>query len=130
MKNFMEMTAASHAEACTTGAQNMEASEKMTASSGMVTRADSSFLTNIDKSSYSNSGFSTVPWERRCAQLADMCACSAARGSLARGRCCRAGDVVAALHRLPRQASRPMQIKRAGTFGVNAPDRSNLAGNP
>jgi hypothetical protein len=35
----------------------------------------------------------------------------------------RAGDVVAALHRLPRRASPPTQIKRAGTFGVNAPDR-------
>ena len=44
MKNFMEMTVASHAEACSTGAQNIEASEKMTASSGMVTRAESSFL--------------------------------------------------------------------------------------
>src|SRR5437016_13026659 len=55
IKNFMEMTAASQAEACTTGAQNMEASENMTARSGMVTRADSSFFTNIDKSSYSNS---------------------------------------------------------------------------
>ena len=31
MKNFMEMTAASQIEACTTGAQNIEASEKMTA---------------------------------------------------------------------------------------------------
>ena len=30
MKNLMEMTIASHAEACSTGAQNIEASEKMT----------------------------------------------------------------------------------------------------
>ena len=75
MKNFMEMTVASQAEACSTGAQNMEASEKMTASSGMVTRADSSFFTNIDSSSYSNSGFRTVPCERR-ARSSRMCACS------------------------------------------------------
>ena len=61
MKNFMEMTVASHAEACMTGAQNMEASEKITASNGRVTRADSSLRTNIDRSSYSNSGFSSVP---------------------------------------------------------------------
>src|SRR5581483_9655317 len=47
MKNFIEMTVASQAEAWITGAQNMEASEKMTASSGMVTRADSSFFTNM-----------------------------------------------------------------------------------
>jgi hypothetical protein len=86
MKNFMEMTVASHAEACSTGAQNIEASEKMTASSGMVTRAESSFLTNIDRSSYSNSGFRTVPWEKR-ARSSRMCTCTAARGSLARGRC-------------------------------------------
>ena len=61
MKNFMEMTVASHAEACTTGAQNIEASEKITASSGSVTRADSSLRANIASSSYSNSGFSSVP---------------------------------------------------------------------
>src|SRR5215468_5147707 len=53
IKNFMAMTAASQADACTTGAQNMEASEKMTASRGMVMRAESSFLTNIARSSYS-----------------------------------------------------------------------------
>ena len=42
MKNLTQMTVASQADACTTGAQNIEASEKMTASSGRVTRADSS----------------------------------------------------------------------------------------
>ena len=49
IKNFTEMTAANQAEACTTGAQNMEASEKMTASRGRVTRADSSLRTNMSK---------------------------------------------------------------------------------
>ena len=110
MKNFMEMTAASQAEACTTGAQNMEASENMTARSGMVTRADSSFFTNIDNSSYSNSGFSTVPCERR-SRSSRICACSAARGSLARERC--AGPVM---------SSPPCIVSLVGPAG---PRRSN-----
>src|SRR5215467_13417123 len=63
----------------------MEASEKRTASSGRVTRAESSLLTNIARSSYSNSGFSTLPWARRL-HSPKKCAVSAARRSLASGR--------------------------------------------
>ena len=85
MKNFIEMTVASQAEACSTGAQNMEASEKMTASRGSVTRAESSLRTNIARSSYSNSGLRSVPWVRR-ARSSRTCSCVAARGSLARAR--------------------------------------------
>ena len=90
MKNLAEMTVASHAEAWITGAQNIEASEKITASSGRVTRADSSLRTSMASSSYSNSGFRTV----LCASLARMSrrlACMAARGSFARRRCWEAG---------------------------------------
>ena len=129
MKNFMEMTVASQAEACTTGAQNIEASEKMTASSGMVTRAESSFLTNIDRSSYSNSGFKLVPWERR-ARSSRICACSGRARVLGAWAGRRAGAVVAAVHRLPRQAGRPMQIQTAGASAWMRPDRPNLAPNP
>ena len=73
MRNFIEMTVASHAEACSTGAQSIESSEKMTASSGRVTRAESSFLTNIDRSSCSNSGLGAVPRKKR-ARSSRMCA--------------------------------------------------------
>ena len=130
MKNFMEMTAASQAEACTTGAQNIEASEKMTASSGMVTRADSSFFTNIASSSYSNSGFSTVPCERR-ARSSRMCASRAARGSFARGRCGRAGGGVAAVASSPSPGTRPMQIDRGSRLRTRiGPDTAISAVNP
>src|SRR5262245_42982020 len=77
MQNFMAMTAASHTEACTTGAQNMEASEKMRASSGRVMRAESSLLMNIASSSYSNSGL-TPPGEGR-ARSSRICRSGAAR---------------------------------------------------
>ena len=93
MKNFMAMTVASHAEACTTGAQNIEASEKMTASSGSVTRADSSLRANIDRSSYSNSGF-RLGSLRAGARAARGCAPAPPpagpwRVGGGRGRCCR-----------------------------------------
>ncbi len=85
MKNLAEMTVASHADAWMTGAQNIDASEKMTASSGRVTRADSSLRTNMASSSYSNSGFRTVLCES-LARISRRWACIAARGSFARGR--------------------------------------------
>ena len=69
----------------TTGAQNIEASEKMTASSGRVTRAESSLRAYIASSSYSNSGLMLDPCDRR-ARISRNCAWAMARGSLARGR--------------------------------------------
>ena len=80
MKNFMEMTAASHAEACTTGAQNMEASEKMTASSGMVTRADSSFLHEHRQQLVLELRLQLGALRKACAQLADVRIQRRARG--------------------------------------------------
>jgi hypothetical protein len=50
-------TVASQSRSSRGGAQNMAPMATMMASSGVVTAADSSFFTNISKSSYSNSGF-------------------------------------------------------------------------
>ena len=72
MKNFMEMTVASQAEACSTGAQNMEASEKMTASSGMVTRADSSLLHEHRQQLVLELRLQLRALREACAQLADV----------------------------------------------------------
>ncbi len=49
-------TVASHSSSSRGGAQNMAPMATMMARSGVVTAADSSFLTNIIRSSYSNSG--------------------------------------------------------------------------
>ena len=49
-------TAQSQSRSARGGAQNMAPMATMTASSGVVTAADSSFFTNIIRSSYSNSG--------------------------------------------------------------------------
>ena len=51
--------------ACSTGAQNIEAREKMIDSAGMVTAAPISLRTNIDSSSYSNSGAIVEPLAKR-----------------------------------------------------------------
>ena len=85
MKNLTQMTAASQTDACTTGAQNIEASEKMTASSGRVTRADSSLRANIASSSYSNSGLMLDPCDRR-ARMSRNCAWATRAGILGAGR--------------------------------------------
>src|SRR5215510_8869737 len=65
MKNLAEITIANQAEACNTGAQNIEDKEKITANSGTVTRAESSLRTNIANSSYSNSGRRPLAGVRR-----------------------------------------------------------------
>ncbi len=103
MTNFMEMTAASHTEACTTGAQNMEASEKMTASSGMVTRADSSFLHEHRQQLVLELRLQLGALRKACAQLADVrIQC---RAPVLHARAVgRAGREALVLHRLPRQA--------------------------
>src|SRR5687768_12682995 len=94
MKNLTQMTVASHADAWTTGAQNIEASEKMTASRGSVTRADSSLRAYMASSSYSNSGLMLDPCDRR-ARISRNCAWAMARGSLARGVACETDSVSA-----------------------------------
>src|SRR5262249_22768277 len=88
MKNLIAMTIRSHAEACTTEAQNIEESAKITAKSGIVTRAESSLRTNIDNNSYSNSGFSAVPCERRARTSLTRARVSARRSFCARERRC------------------------------------------
>ena len=48
--------------ACRTGAQNIDASEKMADRPVMVKAAESSLRTKIDSISYSNSGLIVLPW--------------------------------------------------------------------
>src|SRR5262245_1556789 len=74
MKNLAEITVANQAEACNTGAQNIEDKEKITANSGTVTRAESSLRTNIANSSYSNSGRSPLAGGRRARSRLRCCA--------------------------------------------------------
>ena len=66
MKNLVAMTSAHQPMACSWfGAQNSSANSEMTASVGMVISACRSLRAKIASSSYSNSGFSVVPWLRR-----------------------------------------------------------------
>ena len=73
MKNFMEMTAASHAEACTHGrpehgGEREDGGEQRDGDAAPTARS----CTNIASSSYSNSGFRLGALREACAQLADM----------------------------------------------------------
>ena len=116
MKNFMEMTVASHAEACSTGAQNIEASEKMTASSGMVTRADSSLLHEHRQELVLELRLQHGALREARAQLADV---RLHRRPRVLGARAGSGPMVssAPVHRLPRQAARPMRTRTAATLG-------------